>query len=71
MTNLPSSQWHRPADVADGPSRGTTRSRWCAGTRRGRRGIGTEAARQALSGREEMEEDAWARAEIAVALNGS
>jgi epoxyqueuosine reductase len=30
--------------------------------------IGTEAARQALRGREEGEEDAWVREEIAAAL---
>ena len=30
--------------------------------------IGTEAARQALSGRAEVEEDAWVREEIAAAL---
>jgi epoxyqueuosine reductase len=32
--------------------------------------IGTEAARQALRGREEVEEDAWVREEIALALRG-
>ena len=32
--------------------------------------IGTEAARQALRGRGEVEEDAWVREEIAVALDG-
>ena len=31
--------------------------------------IGTEAARQALRGREEVEEDAWVREEIAAALD--
>jgi len=31
--------------------------------------IGTEAARQALRGRDEVEEDAWVREEIAAALN--
>ncbi|HYR08982.1 MAG TPA: HEAT repeat domain-containing protein [Longimicrobium sp.] len=30
--------------------------------------IGTEAARQALRGREEVEEDAWVREEIGAAL---
>jgi HEAT repeat protein len=30
--------------------------------------IGTEATRQALSGRAEVEEDAWVREEIAAAL---
>jgi epoxyqueuosine reductase len=32
--------------------------------------IGTEAARQALRGREAVEDDAWVREEIAAALDG-
>jgi epoxyqueuosine reductase len=32
--------------------------------------IGTEAARQALSGRGEVEEDGWVREEIAAAVEG-
>lgn len=45
-----------------------SRVRGCGAWALGR--IGTEAAWQALSGRAEVEEDAWVREEIAVALDG-